>query len=382
VNSTAMDVIELECPGCSYLLSLDRGFAGGVCRCSHCGTLMTVPADPSTERAEQLTRPERPDAPGRTGALQQPEQRAETPVDAPSPARPAAPPRPETPGPRATPQPAAVPAPPSAFAAPSQEEVFVTPTGRVVRVDSQKIITAKARRRALIRGTTAVVFFIGLGLVVALAIWLFILLLNSLDGRDQGPITPTAIGYRATVNPLLSAQPNLLGVEMENRTVVLIDMSGFSAAARWMPIARDALQRAVAGLGPNQALQVVLFRDGEPRAFPDTLRAWTARDRNDLENFLMRTPMMGVADPLPAMELAAKAQPDAVIVITSQRFTEEKRGQLAIALAAGGRLKFHYILIGADDPPMRAVVERFSGRYLSMLQEHLDAWQTEAAGKP
>ena len=50
-----MQTLDIECPSCSEMLELDAGFAGGVCRCSNCGTLMTVPSDAG--KAESLTRP-------------------------------------------------------------------------------------------------------------------------------------------------------------------------------------------------------------------------------------------------------------------------------------------------------------------------------------
>ncbi len=59
------EAIELECPVCSELLEIDIGFAGGICRCSNCGALMTVPTNTGTERAERVGRPDRPDGPPR-----------------------------------------------------------------------------------------------------------------------------------------------------------------------------------------------------------------------------------------------------------------------------------------------------------------------------
>ncbi len=53
-------MIELECPSCGQLLELDAGFAGGVCRCSDCGTLMTVPKHPDREDAAPAPRPDSP----------------------------------------------------------------------------------------------------------------------------------------------------------------------------------------------------------------------------------------------------------------------------------------------------------------------------------
>jgi hypothetical protein len=36
-------MIRLTCTHCQKVLSVDEAFAGGVCRCRHCGTIQTVP---------------------------------------------------------------------------------------------------------------------------------------------------------------------------------------------------------------------------------------------------------------------------------------------------------------------------------------------------
>src|SRR5581483_5373835 len=36
-------MIRLSCTGCKQTLTIDDAFAGGVCRCQHCGTIQTVP---------------------------------------------------------------------------------------------------------------------------------------------------------------------------------------------------------------------------------------------------------------------------------------------------------------------------------------------------
>lgn len=36
-------MITLACTKCSTTMNVDDGFAGGVCRCSNCGTIQTVP---------------------------------------------------------------------------------------------------------------------------------------------------------------------------------------------------------------------------------------------------------------------------------------------------------------------------------------------------
>src|SRR5687768_11612812 len=37
-------MISLTCTNCRSVLTMDDAFAGGVCRCQHCGTIQTVPA--------------------------------------------------------------------------------------------------------------------------------------------------------------------------------------------------------------------------------------------------------------------------------------------------------------------------------------------------
>lgn len=37
-------MISLTCTSCQKVLEIDDAFAGGVCRCQHCGTIQTVPA--------------------------------------------------------------------------------------------------------------------------------------------------------------------------------------------------------------------------------------------------------------------------------------------------------------------------------------------------
>ena len=58
-----MGLLELECPHCDKLLELDAGFAGSVCRCSKCGTLMTVPAEASDVQVTKQPRALRPQTP-------------------------------------------------------------------------------------------------------------------------------------------------------------------------------------------------------------------------------------------------------------------------------------------------------------------------------
>ena len=59
-----MERLQVRCPRCKDELELDPGFAGGVCRCSSCGALMTVPGEePGSGRRFKRKRSDRPDVP-------------------------------------------------------------------------------------------------------------------------------------------------------------------------------------------------------------------------------------------------------------------------------------------------------------------------------
>ena len=53
-------MISLTCTHCQRVLTIDEAFAGGVCRCQHCGTIQTVTAH---------LREGKPDQPGPAGRL-------------------------------------------------------------------------------------------------------------------------------------------------------------------------------------------------------------------------------------------------------------------------------------------------------------------------
>src|SRR5688500_4899472 len=53
-------MITITCTNCKTVLEIDDAFAGGVCRCRHCGTIQTVPA--------LSRRPVRPGTPGEAAA--------------------------------------------------------------------------------------------------------------------------------------------------------------------------------------------------------------------------------------------------------------------------------------------------------------------------
>src|SRR5436190_20687674 len=72
-------MIRITCTQCRNLLEIDDAFAGGVCRCQHCGTIQTVPASlkrasrsgapqPAVSKALYQKKPRTPGEVGRSGS--------------------------------------------------------------------------------------------------------------------------------------------------------------------------------------------------------------------------------------------------------------------------------------------------------------------------
>ncbi|MEL7087715.1 MAG: hypothetical protein AAGL98_04630, partial [Planctomycetota bacterium] len=67
-------MLNIVCPSCSSSLEVDAGFAGGICRCSTCGAVLSVPRDTEKGKPKMIRKPSpsstgvsRPDSPVSAG---------------------------------------------------------------------------------------------------------------------------------------------------------------------------------------------------------------------------------------------------------------------------------------------------------------------------
>jgi len=371
-----MDTIELECPGCAYLLDLDRGFAGGVCRCSNCGTLMTVPADPTSEQAKRLVRAERPG-----GRPEAPAARPDTPgsrPDAPPPSPAAAPPAPpQTTGPTVGISSAPSGYVPSPAVTSTGVETFVTDDGQVVEVNQKRIVTVSARKRALIRGATAVIFVCAVAILAIGAIAGAVAFMMSYEDDPNKAVIDQNVGYDPDDNPFEAKDANVLGIQLGDRTAVAIDTSNFSTTKQWMPIVQQALRQTVDKLGASRKLQLALFRDGRPKLYPGNMSNWSQQDRDGVGEFFARTMLVGVADPVPAIEALLPGEPDVIVLITGQAFEPNVRNAIVTKLA-GRRAKLHIVTFGSQHESMENLADDSGGAYRNILIDDLKRWAEEA----
>ena len=366
-----MDVIELECPHCGDELELDAAFAGSVCRCSTCGTLMTVPADPKQERSQKIARRERPDAPqaGDESPEASPDAvtpRAESPIAPRADTRPDTPSaRPDFPGDEPT-----LARPESPIEAlPAEEDVFVTDTGKAVRLHG-KVPTARKRKKQAIR-TTVIAVFVGLTLMLVVVI---ALAMNMLFGGKppKNTDTPDIVGVDPNKNPITDTTADILGVPIGKECAIIIDGTGFSRS--WFPMVREILAHEVAQATGTDFL-VIVYTDIGPVLFPGDKPGKIEKDKlPDLERFLSRITTVNDGSVVAAAQKALDARADQLLIVAGRALEAKEVNDLAAAVSKRVDTQVDAVLIEADDAALADVAKANKGRHVRLKSELLKQW--------
>lgn len=394
----ASETMSLECPSCKLVLQIDTAFAGGVCRCSNCGTLMTVPRDPSKERAERLSRPDAP-AGGKPAAASSASSAAASPPGGSGRAARPDSPRPDAPSGRQTPAPADVPpanqpaatdtpatktAAPAAAAAEVETGVYVTESGKQIHITAQTRIPTAVKRKALKIGIVgAFVIFMGTMIVLVFGA---IMLMNSAkpsgDTRTEEEIAQDVQrargGYDPAINPYLLEKPNVLGLPLQTAgggVVVVLDTS--SQGRRWIANAADAIIQGVAAENrkdANLAVQVILAREGGNEVTPQARAVLDDASRAQMRDTLMAARPMGQAPLAPALSLAFQSKPRQVILITSQPMDSQRIESITQAKADAAGTQLDVIYLGDEPGELASFVSQGQGQYIELPQSQLGSW--------
>lgn len=344
-----MDTIELECPSCKEVLEIDSGFAGGVCRCFSCGTMMTVPADPRRGHAERLERPDRPDAPGSA--------------------------------PASATEPVAESDAASSSAQAAAEQTLTTASGRKVSVGAAAVPTARKRRKALRAGI--LIMFIG-GAIGLVALCYFAIQFVSGTGTvsksDAANITRGVLGgYDPDVNPFLLAKLNVLGLPVGDQSVVVVDAS--AASRLWLSLAKEAVKVAAKGVPKNQAVQFVFWSEADTKAIPETLRPMTADDLAKAADKIEEVVPVGQISLVAAINKGLSVSPKHIVLITGQTITADQLAAIKAELDKHPGILIDTILIGPDSWDLQEYIHARKGSYVNLPMQKLGEWYREAESK-
>lgn len=338
--------LELECPGCAGLLELDAGFAGGVCRCSLCGTLMTVPADPASHHAERLSRPDspggRPEAPG------------------------------QAPAPDTVPKAAGEPESESA----ADAETFVTDAGRVVRVGAQTVIPTAPKKRAVVRATTAALFFAVVALLLAMMGGAIYVMSREAPPANTEDLALQHFQYNRDVNPTTLEAPNVVGMSLGPKPAVIVDASEQSK-----PWLAQVNRLIAAGLtrGDSGAQVALMYAvPGDVAVFDGGMQPIGSLSAQRITRFQEGITASGRPALRQAIEAAVEMRPQAIILVIGRRLDDAEARRVRSTLE-GATLPLDVIAVGRDDAALDQLTRDTGGRYQFVGRATLDNWQADPA---
>lgn len=329
-----MSLIELECPQCAALLELDRGFVGGVCRCSQCGTLMTVPESADRTPPELVTRPPRPESP---------------------PPRPAA---------------AAAPSPPR------QPVVYRTASGRSIRFAGD--VPVARRRRTGVRITTGAAFLLMLAAVLAVCAYAVLLVLTEPDEDriDADAVTLATLGYDPQANPYTMQPVNVLGLPLgPDRTAVVVDASGSSRS--WLALVQAALIDGLVHVASHGGEVVIVFAaEQHPVALSPQYTDPTLLTRRQLGSFMESIHAGGVAALDEAIIAALDTRPERLIVVTGRDLDGAPLARVSRSLQG---VRFDAVAFTSSPQRLDSLAGAHGGRVVTLTAGQLQRWHEESA---
>ena len=321
-------MIRLTCANCQATLEVDDAFAGGVCRCKHCGAIQTVP------RA------------GRPAAVGSAAGGAGRGGDEPK----------------------------TLYSVKSRAGLASTPSGleELAEVVHGSGLGSGLRDRrgpgrvgpglstAQPRPKTGL--WLGLGIGLALLVGLTALAVTLMDRPSAGPTAAD----RGKAAP--SAGPAFAGVPLEgNKVVYLLDRG--DATAAFFPALREMTLKSVRGLGNDRLFQVVLWDNGQVDAYPPLSAGYaTDAEADKLTQWFDQATTGRVTDALPALKQAMANRPDTLILATGKSLQLDDAFADAVLAARGGRTVIDTFTLGdtSPDDPLRKIASGTGGKFVNL----------------
>jgi hypothetical protein len=340
-------MITITCTNCQTLLEIDDAFAGGVCRCRHCGTIQTVPA--------VARRPSRPVGPGE--AVPPPPAYAAKPAHHEQVPPPAAYAPAQPPGFSATPSGTGLDEIAAAVA--SSGLVGTGLSGGRLRkalsgtgspsIDAGQAASARQKQvLAIVGGGAGVLLLMGILLGYALSGG------TNEDGNARNPApAPPPPGQGTGPTPVI-ASASFLGIPIKGPTVVYFIDRGAGTREVFDGV-REAVSKSLESLKPETRFQVVFWDVlTEQRAWPaDSMTEATPANIEAAISYLQDTSAYRTSSYERPLREALKLNPaDLFIVSGKGELTEvDVKAVGKLVKAAGGTTRIHAVGVGNNSSP-------------------------------
>ena len=328
-------MIRLVCANCQAQLEVDDAFAGGVCRCKHCGAIQTVPR---TSRATTVGKA----VASHAGSGDEPR---------------------------------------TLYSAKSRAGMASTPSGLeelAEAVHSSSGLGSGLLNRPQPRGPRVPVApkkksngvlwgVIGVLAAAVIGIGGWLALSNSSTANSAPPTgagNPTSAKSAAT----------FAGVTLEGKKIVYVLDRG-DATSSYFPSLKDLTLASVKSLGPDRQFQVVLWDNGNgPEAYPALMAAYASPPEVDkLARWFDSVNTGGSTEALAAVRQAMTGQPDVCILATGKSLQIGEAFADEVLPARPPRTVFHTFTLGdtGPDDPLRKIAKVTGGRFTVLTNSDL-----------
>jgi hypothetical protein len=318
-------MLELTCTKCKTVLSIDDAFAGGVCRCKHCGTIQTVP-----KQTKRSAIPASVVANGRPDTVNQ--------------------------------------ATGSGTGLDELAQVVASSGLSGTGLSSGGLRSAAPERTAAVPSTTpgtrrdtTLLLAIGGTIVVLLGV-ILVLLLRRGGEQEQTRAKPPAPIARTTGRQI---NPHFLGMPIHSTSVAFVLDRG-SGTSDVFDMMRVGLQNSLATLPPTTRFQIIFWETDALVAIPESgMQPATPENVAAAQRALVDVYAFGQSKVEPALGKALTQDPADIILATGKAGLDDSFTQSVVRLLRGRPVKIHTFALGGGASPeaLRSIAQQTGGQF-------------------
>ncbi len=312
-------MITLTCTQCHATLEMDEAFAGGACRCQHCGTIQTVPS--------HLKRKAMSGGTANTKTLHVQPGRAE-------------------------------PAPPAPSSGLDELADIVASSG----------LTSRRLRHAPSSVPEASVAPPKKSLVVSLLICGVIVFLLTALGVwyvMHGTNASSSAKPQATAAPVVR-EPTFCGVDLDVPSVVYVLDRGDSTRELFGHL-KEACYRSLESLGSDRKFQVVFWNNGSDEAYPSRGTTYATKDNvQACEKLFDEVSAFGQTDVTSAMTRAVASDPAVIVLATGKGWQlDDSFAKTVLDIRKNKPIKIHTFALGdgGTNSALRDIATKTGGEF-------------------
>ncbi len=333
-------MISITCTQCQAALSIDDAFAGGVCRCQHCGTIQTVPA-------------RKREGAGGTAA--------------------------------------GVRAPKTLYQKRTRDASVGTGLDDLADVVTSSGLAASAASSSASSTGAAparkshATLLIGIAAIIVIALLVVILVVVSRPRSDATGGAPTKTSGTTSSTPGAGGQggqasagePSFCGIKLDHPSVIYLLDRGSSTQAPFGSL-KEAALKSIQSLGAQRRFQIIFWDNGQdPGTFPPLLafasEANVAEVRRQTEDVFA----FGATDPAPALVKAVAQRPAAVVIATGKGADlDDAFVQMVKDTRKDAQVVIHTFAIGAagQSTALKTVAQSSGGHFRELSEGELSTF--------